>query len=161
MANVIKSDLDILKEARSVLHSKNNLDASCISLASVAKLLNGDISNEIVDLVMSVEDTVKLNSVGSFGIKSVNCSFSASITPNYIIIVYQNGTISYFSNDDVYKTDYPDSILRVLSGRERAFFDKIYVKISDCPEWMREALYALRKCELDEQTPIEPQSHKF
>lgn len=43
------------------------------------------------------------------------------------------------------------SIVNAVKGNEAKIFKKIFVKIEDCPEWMRETLYDVRQKELKEE----------
>ena len=44
-----------------------------------------------------------------------------------------------------------NNILSILKGNEDLLFKKIYVKIDDCPNWIKEDLYNVRKKQLEEE----------
>ena len=60
--------------------------------------------------------------------------------------------MEYNHYDDEYRYDCNSSlILDILKDNEDLLFKKIFVRIEDCPEWTREALYNKRKHQLEEE----------
>ena len=48
-----------------------------------------------------------------------------------------------------------NNIINEIEGNENELFKRIFVKINDCPEWMRLELYEIRQKQLKEEQKIE------
>lgn len=125
----------------------------------------GNISKEIeelIDFYLSIEET---RTQEKRRIKAVNSNLFIDID-QYNIDVYVIRNDSYYNyhfSNPVYKStfytykeepehSYPYSdILERLTGNEMDFLQKIYVKIDDCPLWIREQLYSKRQEEIRER----------
>lgn len=123
----------------------------------------GNISDEVLELIdfyLSIEETriQKKNRI-----KSVNSNLYINMD-RYDVEVYvdENTGIHYlhkpkysskfytYSDKVEHQYAYSD-ILERLNGNEMEFLQKIYVKIDDCPLWMREQLYNRRREEIRER----------
>ena len=91
-------------------------------------------------------------------IPSVNSNFLIGIT-NYDISIYdkkslgftENFELSYKYYDDYKYTCNSNILINELSGNEDIIFKKIFIRIDDCPTWSQNALYSIRKDELEKE----------
>lgn len=92
-------------------------------------------------------------------IKPVNSNFSIGISYNgvRITVKYSNELTLFapsYSND--YELKCNSSIVNeALNGKKTEIFKRIFVKISDCPEWSQAMLYEIRQAQLAEEQRIE------
>lgn len=100
----------------------------------------------------------------SYGLRAVNSNFLVDISsygvdifvrssPNQFMKDFELSSHSY-SND--YKCNCNSSIvISAFQGKESEIFRRIFVNISDCPEWSQPILYEIRQNQLAEEQRIE------
>ena len=97
----------------------------------------------------------------SNNVKPINSNFLVNIS-NDDVDIYINSKINSINKDfsllhsthnsGKYKCKCNSNILfDVINKNEDQIFKKIFVKIEDCPEWMRESLYELREKQVQDQ----------
>ncbi len=97
--------------------------------------------------------------------KPINSNFNVSISNHGIIISVKDFNNWYgnelelsasSSYEDGYELKCNSSIvINAFRGNEEEVFRRIYVKISDCPEWSQSMLYEIRQQQLAEEQKIE------
>lgn len=90
-------------------------------------------------------------------VQSTNSNFKINSDKYEININYnQFFTLSakIFKNEYKYDCN-SNNIISVYRGKEDELFQKIFIKIDDCPEWTHEILYELRKEQLQKQKRLE------
>lgn len=101
-------------------------------------------------------------------IRPINSGFFVNLNKNGIFLsisenFFEKGFKLYLynsSNDYHYKCN-SGNVLNFLREKENELFHKIFVKIDDCPEWMRPILYLERQKQLQiEQEQFEIQAKK-
>ena len=84
-------------------------------------------------------------------IKPVNSNFSINIDPYCIEITdkYSKELLVANSYKHNYELKCNSSIVNeAFNGKESEIFKKIFIKISDCPEWSQAMLYEMRQKQL-------------
>lgn len=99
--------------------------------------------------------------------KSVNSNFSVIIDNAYKDVTISDSNENFFSlrASSSLSYDYDcncnsNNIIDIIRGNEDELFKRIFVKISDCPEWTHEDLYGIRKEQLEEQQRIDYEEMK-
>ena len=97
-------------------------------------------------------------------IKPVNSNFSIKISNHGVWIIVKDFTNKYLkelelfapSYDNGYELECNSSIINeAFNGKETEIFKRIFIKISDCPEWSQTMLYEIRQNQLAEEQKIE------
>jgi len=94
-------------------------------------------------------------------IRSVNSNFLVSMSKDDVLI-HSSEKYGYFGGGDfklrsyAYDKEYhyncnSNNITSAFRGNEDNFFSRVFVKIEDCPIWMKETLYQIRQEQLKEQ----------
>lgn len=141
----------------SISESENTLDKA---FDNVFRLMYVEI-NEWYEFWYKLKDAKKQNAQA---VKSANSSFFSNIFYDCIVIYHgkNHATSSckllLFSNDMCVKCKCED-VCELLKNKEEAFAKKLFVNISDCPEWMQKHLIIEREEQIKEQT-IEPKRRK-
>lgn len=112
----------------------------------------GTIIKDAYDELLKYEG---LNTEASQCIKGINSNFYIDINKNGVTIhnLENNFSVKYNSNINnnyEYKSNSYE-VIETIKACENDLFKSIYVRISDCPKWMQETLYARRKAELSEK----------
>ena len=125
----------------------------------------GAISNEISELIDFHQSVKETRIQKKTHVKAVNCNLFINID-RFDVEVYINKNSGYYSwppQTTIYKSKfytYSDNIeheysysdiLEKLTGNETEFLQKIFIKIDDCPLWIRETLYNRRQEEIRER----------
>ena len=97
----------------------------------------------------------------SYDIAAINSNFLISIDFYEVnILIHDNDnyfkeifklTWPNYSNEYRYDECNSSLVLSTLQGREEELFKKIFVRISNCPNWCQPILYEIRKKELEER----------
>lgn len=105
-----------------------------------------------------------------FDMKPVNSSFSIKISNHGVWLFVKDLSNSYKNQLELFAPSYKKGynlkcnssiINESFSGKESEIFKRIFVKISDCPEWSQSMLYEIRKKQLDGERKIEDElKHK-
>lgn len=99
-----------------------------------------------------------------FNIKSVNSNFGVDISNYGARIFVKSQGNPYFNDFELFSPSYRKKYsLKCNSGvvneafknREEEIFEKVFVRIDDCPEWSQEMLYEIRQNQLIEERKIE------
>ena len=127
---------------------------------NLMSVISKDLLN-LIDFYLSIEDT---RTQAKRNIKSVNSALRIAMDQYSIDVYIPSNTyhysyfpkyeyqIKFYTYTDKIEHDYAFSdILTQLNNREMEFIQKIYVKIDDCPLWLREQLYAKRRQEIIER----------
>lgn len=95
-------------------------------------------------------------------IKPVNSQFNVNITQSHIKvkvlnpfhIMYPDFYLSQKITDGSY-TYYCNSneVLNIIKDNETEILKRLFIKINDCPEWMQQELYEIRKQQLQQEKP--------
>jgi hypothetical protein len=106
----------------------------------------------------------KNSKYAKFDKKSVNSNFVIQITHSGVYILVK-GFGNLFSNElelfaPSYKNDYvlkcnSNIVNEAIKGKETEIFKRVFVKISDCPEWSQSMLYEIRQNQLDQEQKME------
>ena len=90
-------------------------------------------------------------------VQSINSNFKINSDEYSIDIKYNNFSIlSVLTYENKYEYDCnSNNIISVCRNKEDEIFKKIFVKISDCPEWSQVMLYKIRQNQLAEEQKIE------
>lgn len=97
-------------------------------------------------------------------IKPVNSNFSLEISRHGIWLSVEDFINKYLKELELfapsYKNDYElkcnsGIVNEAFCGKETEIFKRIFVKISDCPEWSQSMLYKIRQKQLEEEQKIE------
>lgn len=97
-------------------------------------------------------------------IKPVNSNFSIKISNHGVWITVEDFTNKHLkelelfapSYNNCYELECNSSIVNeAFNGKETEIFKRIFVKISDCPEWSQTMLYKIRQNQLAEEQKIE------
>ena len=85
-------------------------------------------------------------------IKPTNSNFLVSINLHGVEICFDNLKLKFQDCANQPKYDFDSyasyKVLEAISGQEEEIFQRIFVKIEDCPEWMHAALYEERQSQL-------------
>ena len=127
----------------------------------------GTVSNEISELIDFHKSIKETRIQKKTQVKAVNCNLFINMD-RYDVEVYIDKNRSYYLwSTPLYKSKfytYSDKIeheysysdiLEKLTGNETEFLQKIFIKIDDCPLWMRETLYNRRQEEIRERKRLE------
>ena len=103
-------------------------------------------------------------------IKPVNSNFSVEIGNYGIRLSVADFTNKYLKELELFAPSYESGykikcnssiVNEAFRGKETEIFRKIFVKISDCPEWSQAMLYEIRRKQLEEEQKIEDElNHK-
>lgn len=127
----------------------------------------GDVLSRLYDEYIELKD---FSTQFSNNIKSINSNFLVNITSDDINVHMNSKTsdsnkdfslLHSVHNSDKYKCKCNSSLLfDVVNNNEDQIFRKIFVRIEDCPEWMRDLLYKIRKKQVEYQTIEEKEEQK-
>lgn len=100
-----------------------------------------------------------------YGLRALNSCFFINISSNGVSIFNNNFQLQSDFVLRLYSDKYSydcnsNSILEVLRGNEDNVLKKIFVNISDCPEWMQEQLHSLRINQLEEEQRVFDEEQK-
>ncbi|MCI9434595.1 MAG: hypothetical protein HFI86_04930 [Bacilli bacterium] len=93
----------------------------------------------------------------TYNVRSVNSKFLINISRHRISIFNKQKTNNLNKDFELYlpsDTDFynlncsSNNILCSLQGKEKRIFQKVFVKIKDCPEWTHKKLYKIREKQL-------------
>ena len=121
------------------------------------------ILSEMYDKLLEYADYKDYRNIKN-NIKPVNSNFSVEIGSYGIYLSVVDFTNKYLkelelfapSYDSGYELECNSSIVNeAFRGKETEIFRKIFVKISDCPEWSQATLYKFRQKQLEEEQKIE------
>ena len=100
----------------------------------------------------------------SHELKAVNSNFLVDISfyGVDIFVKSKDFKLSSHSYNNTYKCDCNSSVvISAFQGKEKEIFEKIFVKISDCPEWSQPILYEIRQSQLaEEQRVVDEQRYR-
>ena len=93
-----------------------------------------------------------------YEIKTINAKFLVKINEYGVELYIPSNklfeplfSIDAHSNRDVYNVGCNSgNVINTIKGSERELFKKVIVRINECPKWMQEELYELRKKQLQE-----------
>ena len=99
--------------------------------------------------------------LSTYKTKPLNSNFNVAIS-QYGVGIYVNSILSKdfklssycFKNEYDYECN-STFVLSALQGKEAEIFKRIFVRIDDCPEWSRQALYQIRQNQLEEEKKLE------
>jgi len=120
---------------------------------SYSKLLT-KYGNELLKLYKNFLSFKDFHTQHSSSIESVNSKFLVSINAFEINIHTADDILTISSSTGFDNYDYKcDSniIVSLFNSNEDELFKRIFVRISDCPEWCQSALIEIRKKELEKQ----------
>lgn len=118
----------------------------------------GSTLSEMYDELLKYADYTDYK-YSKYDIKPVNSNFSISISYNGVWI-----TVKYLKELELFATSYDNGyelrcnssvVNEALNGKKTEIFKRIFVKISDCPEWSQAMLYEIRQAQLAEEQRIE------
>ncbi len=98
-----------------------------------------------------------------FGLRAVNSNFLVDISFYGVDIFVESSTnlykkdfnLSSNSSSGTYIYDCNSSVvINACQGRENEIFERIFVKISDCPKWSQPILYKIRQNQLAEEQRV-------
>jgi hypothetical protein len=117
-------------------------------------LIGDDLSN-LYDLFLKSKD---YNEQAKRRINPINSGFLVDINRfgvNLYIpknFIQNEFSIRLFNGSDDYSYECnSNNVMNLLKGNEDELFKKIFVRIDDCPEWMRSTLYEQRQVQLAEE----------
>lgn len=96
--------------------------------------------------------------------KPINSNFSVEISNHGICVFVKNFENKYMSELELFAPSYKDGyelkcnssiVNEAFKGKETEIFKRIFVKISDCPEWSQAMLYEIRQNQLIEKQIFE------
>lgn len=132
-----------------------------------------NVFNEIADVISEAFDELKTFeekhdfSDSNYNIDVINSNLKASINMFDISLYRKKGTFKKdfelsFSNTFNSKDIECNSslIINLVKNNEIKLFQNTFVKIEDCPKWMREILYQTRKQNLQEEEKLEEEKIK-
>ena len=154
--------IHVLDDAiREIVFSKINNDLKIVECHTEMSMyllkICGDILLKIFDFYDSLSD---MENVELMEMKSVNSNFGVVIDKYYVKIsefdkikyVY-DFIFKYIVENNEYKWNYnSNDVMSVIRGNELEILKRIFVKIDQCPKWMRDDLYEIRKRQL--QSPF-------
>ena len=112
-------------------------------------------SSKICEYIKYLNEIKNITEEYKFGIRPINSNFYVNITYNSISI--KDSRRNFSDNFELvwhnYKKDFDykcnsGNIIDVVKESEELIFKNIFVRIKDCPLWMQEELYNIRKEEL-------------
>ena len=117
--------------------------------------LLGDKIIELYNILIEIcHDQKKI-----YNIKSINSNFTVRIIEPEICIFEDD--FQLISRHDEYRcTCSSVSVLSKISCDAEELLKKVFIRISDCPEWTREALFEFRKKQLDEEEILDMKKKK-
>ena len=92
--------------------------------------------------------------------KPVNSNFNVKISHHGVWLTVEDFNNRYMNELELFAPSYKDSyelkcnssiVNEAISGKETEIFKRIFVKISDCPEWSQAMLYEIRQNQLAEE----------
>ncbi len=95
------------------------------------------------------------NNETKYNINAINTNLLVDISKDGVSIDNSEGFNASFklklasSDNEFDYTCNSSNVLNVISGHEQEIFRKILIKISDCPNWMKDELYKIRKQEIE------------
>ena len=104
-------------------------------------------------------------------IKPVNSNLLVSVSC-FGVSIFKRKNRNYYTKDNDFKLEAPiyskqyryecnySTVINAINGKEDEFFKQIFIKIEDCPEWMRTKIYEIRKNQLIEEQKIEEETKK-
>lgn len=124
--------------------------------------------SEMYDELLKYAD-YKDNKYVKYNKKPVNSNFSIRISNLGVLLSFKDSANIYEKLElfaPSYKSGYElkcnSSIVNeTFSGKESEIFKKIFVKISDCPEWSQSMLYEIRQNQLAEEQKILAEEQKI
>lgn len=130
--------------------------------SEILKLLGDDLSKLYDEFIKNRDFKKQIN----YGFKSRNSQFYVDIGSHGVEIYALNTSIVSALLADFklsmysYKNEFEyncnsANVINELEGNENELFKRIFVKINDCPEWMRVQLYKIRQNQLAEEQRIE------
>lgn len=97
-------------------------------------------------------------------IKPVNSNFNIKISYHGVWITVEDFAKKYLKELELFAPSYKNGyelecnssiVNEAFNGKETEIFKRIFVKISDCPEWSQAKLYEIRQNQLAEEQKIE------
>ena len=133
---------------------------------SDAKNILGNCGDEISKCYDKFIEDISFHRDYMRNIKSTNSNFIVN-TDKYGICISES---KKYSSDfkmmaKLYESEYDydcnsNNITNICRNNEDEIFKRIFIKIEDCPEWVRASLYGIRKNELVEKQKIEEKLRK-
>ena len=116
-------------------------------------------SSKIYDYIKYLNEIKNITEECKSNIRPINSNFYADITYNFVSIkdsrriFPDNFELSWhnYKKDFDYKCN-SGNIIDVVKGNGEVIFKNIFVRIKDCPLWMQEELFDMRKEELRNKT---------
>ena len=112
------------------------------------------LSAELVNLYDELIKFLSFKKEKRYKLKTVNSNFFVSIGSFGVDILAKSST-NQFDHDfklsfNSYTNDYKcycnsSTVLNAFRGKEEEIFQRIFVKISDCPKWSQSTLYEIRQ----------------
>lgn len=128
----------------------------------VFEVLSSKLS-DMYDELLKYED-YKDDTKSKYCVKAVNSNFGVDIS-HYGVGIFVKSFTNQFMNEfklfsPSYSMDYTfecnsNIVNEAFDGKEDEIFKRIFVKISDCPEWSQAMLYETRQNQLAEEQKIE------
>lgn len=143
-----------------IYFGKNNGELIICKIKGYCRINNvlqlmGAYIEELYDYYESLR---KVELEEKFHINSVNSPFFVNISYSCLCIYYNKSHITsdfrilsfYDDNLKFYCKSRNESVTAFIKNRENEFLSNIFVKISDCPEWMQKHLILERQVQLEE-----------
>jgi len=124
-----------------------------------AKDIFSSTSSSICNYLKYLNEIKNIKEEYKFGIRPINSNFYVDINYNFVSIkdsgwiFSDNFELGYhnYKKDFEYKCN-SGNIIDVVKGNEELIFKNIFIRIKDCPLWMQEELYNIRKEQLKNKT---------
>ena len=152
---------------KDIYFSKRNGDlyvvkSECCWTDEVFSALSSCLS-EMYDELLKYNDYKDYKFV-KYNRKPVNSNFNVKISYHGIYISVKDFENRYMNELELFAPSHKNSyelmcnssvVNGAIKGKEEEIFKRIYVKISDCPEWSQDMLYKIRQNQLEEEQRIE------
>lgn len=161
----LKIGYKFLSTYNKIVFTKKNDDLIIVESESChANDVLACIGNELSLLCDLYEQYREFTEQFNYGIRAVNSNFLINLSSNEISFFARTGKYSFckdfeltaycydkFGNNQYGYNCNSNNILSLIRGQEDELFERIYIKIDDCPKWCQESLYEIRKNQLIEQ----------
>lgn len=98
------------------------------------------LSERMDEFFKEMEDTVKLDKAFNFKFRVANSKLIVEYTSGGVVISHREKANSEFVSDN----------LNIIRGNEDFLFQKLNIKIADCPKWSQRELYDNKQKQIEE-----------